>query len=245
MVWQEKRNTEQSHKRYFHLSNAVVIFCDISGFQGLNLRYGDESTFAIVTTLFSKFERIARFYHVHPVKTNGDQFIGLCLNSYAEGPFITQTGIEQKQKGSERALLFAKSMQSISSEHIHLTNLNCGLRIGIAQGNVLLSESLLNAGAIDIWGNTVNRAAMLERHTQVNSTALDKRAMASLPCVQSAELNETPLNTKIGTVTAYCYQHVKAPSPSNIDIKNILGKASNDSTTTCRPCMTGKYRVYH
>ncbi len=62
------------------IKNAVVIFCDLSGFQQLSVKYGDITCARLVDSLFSEFDVLAADLHLSPLKTNGDQYIAVGFN---------------------------------------------------------------------------------------------------------------------------------------------------------------------
>lgn len=165
---------------------AVVIFCDLSNYQGLAVQYGDTMCTGIVETLFSQFDETANDLALVPLKTNGDQYIavGFCSESsfaksclhvaYQHEPFRVL------QDAAHCAMEFAIKARNLVSSHTLLMSSSCQLRSGIAAGALLAGYSSRVSSGFDIWGTTVNKAAMLEQFTAPNTIAICEKTYHAL-----------------------------------------------------------------
>ncbi|MCZ8528640.1 adenylate/guanylate cyclase domain-containing protein [Alteromonas sp. PRIM-21] len=165
---------------------AVVIFCDLSNYQGLAKQYGDTMCTGIVETLFSQFDKTANDLALVPLKTNGDQYIavGFCSESsfaksclhvaYQHEPFRVLQDV------AHCAMEFAIKARDLVSSHTLLMSSSCQLRSGIAAGALLAGYSSRVSSGFDIWGTTVNKAAMLEQATAPNTIAICEKTYHAL-----------------------------------------------------------------
>lgn len=157
---------------------AVVIFCDLSNYQGLAKQYGDTMCTGIVETLFSQFDKTANDLALVPLKTNGDQYIavGFCSeSSFAKSCLhaaYKHEPLRILQDVAHCAMEFAIKARDLVSSHTLLMSSSCHLRSGIAAGALLTGYSSRVSSGFDIWGTTVNKAAMLEQFTAPNTIAI-------------------------------------------------------------------------
>ncbi len=150
-----------AHQR---VQEAVVIFSDLTGFQPLSKKYGDITCTNVVQTLFGKFDNVAHSLGVTPLKTNGDQYIAVCLPENKDLFSIRSLVV--------RAIKFSVMLRNIVSCNAMLVSSSCFLRVGVATGTVISGYPARPNTGFDIWGNTVNRAAMLEQYTAPNTIAI-------------------------------------------------------------------------
>ncbi|WP_394220491.1 adenylate/guanylate cyclase domain-containing protein [Alteromonas gracilis] len=180
-----------------YIENAVVIFTDLTGFQNLSEQYGDTMCISIIEALFSQFDAIATRLDLMPLKTNGDQYIvvSLCDGSHLENGTISRS--------VSKAVNFSINARNLVSTNTLLVSSQCYLRVGIATGPVLAGFSSRLCSSFDIWGSTVNRAAMLEQFTAPNTIAICKNSFQHVryerlrtnECtVENAETSGSPLN---------------------------------------------------
>tara|TARA_Y100000296_G_scaffold57879_1_gene66615 strand:+ start:301 stop:1149 length:849 start_codon:yes stop_codon:yes gene_type:complete len=158
--------------------NAVVVFCDLSNYQCLAEQYGDMMCTGIVEALFSQFDNIASDLQLIPLKTNGDQYIavGFCCNNNLAEPslhYIYQDEARNTfREVANHAIEFAIKTRNQVSSNATLYSSSCQLRVGIASGALLTGYSSRISSGFDIWGSTVNKAAMLEQFTAPNTIAI-------------------------------------------------------------------------
>jgi len=152
------------------IKNAVVIFCDLSGFQQLSVRYGDITCARLVDSLFSEFDVLAADLHLSPLKTNGDQYIAVSFSG--EHSSTTHSLLNTLVNAIE----FAFRARELVNSNDLLASSSSQLRVGIATGSLLAGQSSRPLAGFDIWGTTVNRAAMLEQYTAPNTIAICEKS---------------------------------------------------------------------
>lgn len=169
---QQGRDGKTASKQY--IKGAVVVFTDISGFQQLTERYGDVMCASIIESLFTQFDNVAKALGLVPLKTNGDQYIltGFCTatqsNRYTESHWV------------RKAVTFSITARNLVSANTLLVAAMCYLRVGIATGPILAGHSSRTFAGFDIWGGTVNLAAMLEQFTAPNTIAVCRNSFEGL-----------------------------------------------------------------
>lgn len=191
------------------LKSAVVIFCDLSGFQQLTVQLGDINCTGMVENLFSEFDALAAAFGLSPLKTNGDQYIvaGFCNNSACAKDAL-ETSINNAIKFALRARNLVRNDTLLSSSFSQL-------RVGIATGLVLAGQSSRPFAGFDIWGTTVNRAAMLEQYTAPDTIAI---------CEKSYDLVSYRLSQTINTSTSNAPSY-NADSPPKTEVREMFGRA--------------------
>lgn len=145
---------------------AVVIFCDLSKFQQFTAQYGDITCSSIVESLFTQFDGIASPLQLTPLKTNGDQYIAV---SFCADDTSSTTSLSRCVRNT---IEFALKARNLVSSNPVLFSSSCQLRVGIATGSVVAGDSNRSFAGFDIWGSTVNQAAMLEQFTAPNTIAV-------------------------------------------------------------------------
>ena len=151
------------------VKNAVVIFCDLTKFQQLTAQYGGITCSSIVESLFSQFDDIATSLQLTPLKTNGDQYIAVSF--CADGSSFTIS----PSRCVSNTIEFALKARNLVNSNPVLVSASCHLRVGIATGDVVARDSARSFAGFDIWGNTVNKAAMLEQFTAPSTIAVCKK----------------------------------------------------------------------
>lgn len=151
------------------VKNAVVIFCDLSKFQQLTAQYGDITCSSIVESLFSQFDEIATSLQLTPLKTNGDQYIAVSFCADDTSSTISLS------RCVSNTIEFALKARNLVNSNPVLVSSSCHLRVGIATGDVVARDSARSFAGFDIWGNTVNQAAMLEQFTAPSTIAVCKK----------------------------------------------------------------------
>ena len=218
------------------LPYCAVVFADLSGFQTLSRLYGDYCAFVTMTQLNAYFEKSAHKFGARIIKTNGDQHIAICHQPKTNACGSAASGYTNVQN----ALSYADAIHCISHQHAILGPLRLGMRVGIAFGDVLVSNSFSTKEQIDIWGSTVNLAAMLERYTQPYTTAIDEQAFKILNCAQPKAFMPCELDTKIGRLRVYC--RLQKP----ISNRTIGCSVAHENTQyQAFKQLTGKYSPYH
>ncbi|WP_412726719.1 adenylate/guanylate cyclase domain-containing protein [Alteromonas sp. D210916BOD_24] len=193
--------TTMNGKRKMH--NATVIFTDLSGFQRLVLALGDNKSAALIDTIFKLFDTLALEHSLTPLKTNGDQYILYSASDSVSHQTLPNHSQSPLPLAVAKSIAFACAANTVIKHHPVLIKQRCGLRTGIASGNVISGRSLRQCGAYDIWGETVNCAAMLEHYTHNNSVALCPTSFAAISPSLKRHFVSTRFKTKIAEMNAF------------------------------------------
>ncbi|WP_338517708.1 adenylate/guanylate cyclase domain-containing protein [Alteromonas gracilis] len=235
-ITRPRKPLQHSDYRRELLPYCAVIFADLSGFQTLSRLYGDYCAFVTMTQLTAYFEKSAHECGARIIKTNGDQHIAICHQ-----PKTNTCGLAAPDYANvQNALFYADAIHCISNQHAILGPLQLGMRVGIAFGDVIVSNSLCTEKQIDIWGSTVNLAAMIEHYTQPFTTALDEQAFGVLSCAQPEAFMPCELDTKIGRFRVYC--RLQKPITNSLIGCNVT---HGDMQYQAFKQLTGKYSPYH
>ena len=197
----------QSQKRT--INHSVVIFIDVSGYQRLNHTLGDEHCIVTIEALFRQLDTLVKALSLKPVKTNGDQYIVISETDSQSIKDIKQNSATAVEVNTLHALHFAASAHDIVRNNKTLRKHNCALRIGIASGPVVVGFPNRHIGGYDIWGLTVNLAAMLEQSTPKSTTAVCAKTLSCLPPYWQCRFKLTHLLVKNTRVNAFVTQMKK------------------------------------
>ena len=140
------------------VENTVVIFADLSGFQQFAADNGDQ----YIAVGFS-----ARPKHILPRSFN---------TNIHQRASLKESLCRSVREAVSSAFHFACKARDEVNSHPLLVSSSCYLRVGIATGSVIAGRSSRRLGNFDIWGATVNRAAMLEQFTAPNTIAMCDRS---------------------------------------------------------------------
>ncbi len=202
-------NPQPMHHLQFqkHLINhAVVIFLDMSGYQQLNHALGDENCILIIEALFRQLDALVKALSLKTIKTNGDQYIVISETGKQLLKEIKQHSAASIEISTLHALHFATSAHDIVRNNKTLRKHNCGLRIGIASGPVVAGYPNRHMGGYDIWGLTVNLAAMLEQSTPKNTTAVCAKTLFCLPAYWKSRFRQVHFLVKNRRINAFVTQ---------------------------------------
>lgn len=191
------RFTLQTCPRLIKIRDVVVIFIDITNSQALIKALGEHAAYANIFNLFKRLQASAVYFGLYTLKTNGDQIVFVSHNyDTATSPFRDNYG------KATSAFSFAHRAHIVANEIAKQSTSDIRLRIGIAQGNAFLSNAAPHLQHGDIWGKTINKAAMLEQYTLPGSTALCTTAFNNLPKACKDECSNHTFNTKSGDLDA-------------------------------------------
>lgn len=141
--------------------NMGVIFVDIVDFAELSQGHQSKPlNWQAIYKLFSQFDQVLSQFDGKRIKTNGDQYIvlvGLKSRGLSEQEIALQT------------LNVCRRLTAVSSVSV---------RIGAAFGAITCGVFDPNNPNFDIWGETVIRAARLEKLATNNQIAVDERLFA-------------------------------------------------------------------
>lgn len=194
------------------INHSVVIFIDMSGYQQLNHILGDENCILIIEALFRQLDTLVSALSLKPVKTNGDQYIVISETDKQIVKEAKQHSPTSIEISTMHALHFATSAHNIVQTNKTLRKHNCGLRIGIASGPVIAGYPNRHMGGYDIWGLTVNLAAMLEQSTPKNTTAVCAKTLLCLPAYWKSRFRQTQFLVKNRRINAFVTQMDKSLS---------------------------------
>ncbi|MBX2805423.1 MAG: adenylate/guanylate cyclase domain-containing protein [Hyphomicrobiales bacterium] len=132
--------------------NVTVMFADTVGFTSLATKLGAERTVALLSDVFTAFDKLAEAYDVEKIKTVGDAYM---VVSGAPKPVA-----DHQARIASLALRLREVIPAIAKDH----GVQLELRIGIASGPIIGGVIGRRKLVFDIWGDTVNLAARLESH---------------------------------------------------------------------------------
>lgn len=207
----EIQTTNTQHKRQSQrqkrtINHSVVIFIDISGYQQLNHILGDENCIVTMEALFRQLDTLVKALSLKPIKTNGDQYIVISEADNQAIKEAKQNNVTHVEINTLHALHFAASAHDIVRNNKTLRKHNCGLRIGIASGPILAGYPNRHMGGYDIWGLTVNLAAMLEQSTPINTTAVCTKTLYCLPPYWQSRFKQIYFLVKNRQINAFVTQ---------------------------------------
>ncbi|MFT7417396.1 MAG: adenylate cyclase [Glaciecola sp.] len=127
-----------------------IIFIDFTQFTPYSRQTSDRNLVMFLHRIYSIFDTIAEELHITKIKTNGDQYIAAVgLDNRSLSAYET----------SQRCCEFALA---ISREFAIETDVNIGIKMGVASGNAISGIIGKMKPAFDVWGNTMNLASRLE-----------------------------------------------------------------------------------
>jgi class 3 adenylate cyclase len=235
------RFTRQTCPKLIKIRDVLVIFIDITNSQALIKTLGECVAYANTFNLFKRLQASAVCFGLYTLKTNGDQIVLVSHNCYtATSPF------RDNYEKATAAFSFAHHAHSVANEIAQESTSDIKLRIGIAQGNAFLSNAAPHLQHGDIWGKTINKAAMLEQYTVPGSTALCTTAFNYLPKACKDVCSNHTFSTKSGGLDA---KVVVDAASTLIDIKlrafnnKLSPPFSSLAAITC--AQGGKLRPFH
>ena len=155
-------NQNQSMVKYF--STSSILFADFVGFTKLVEKLEAGDLIEILTVFFKGFDRLALKHNVTKVKTIGDCY--MCVSG------IPKQEKEHALKMCAFALDMLKFVEGINIQHEVLEKPIWKLRIGIHSGPLIAN---FQAGAFDVWGDSVNIAARMESSGQAGKVHISEK----------------------------------------------------------------------
>ena len=175
LSWQLLLHSRHSDRRErLSIDHATVLFADLQGYQKFNREQPDEIVVATLHSLYQQFDHCAAALHIEKIKTNGDQYMAVCAGTPAND-----------SEGIVRVCLLATRLLDIVERFNNTARLPCRLRVGIASGPITAGYIGSSKRQFDVWGQTVNRAAMLEQQAPAGSAALCANSYAQLRTLPS------------------------------------------------------------
>jgi CheY-like chemotaxis protein len=153
----EGRHSTAKPRRY---EDVAVLFADVVGFNPFGVRAQPEEEVNRLQTLIESWEEIALQHGVEKIKTVGDAFMAAAgMRPGGDDPVLA-------------CLRCARDMIAACRQ------LPAGwdLRVGIDVGPVVAGAIGRRQSLFDLWGDTVNTAATLERHGRLGAVMLSATA---------------------------------------------------------------------
>lgn len=131
-------------------AGVTVLFADLVGFTGLVNGMSPEDLVALLSDLFSRFDRLANRHRVEKIKTIGDCY--LVVGGLPGGEPSHAEAV------AGMALDMLDELAALNRER----ELSLALRIGLNSGPVVAGVIGRNKFAYDLWGATVNLASRMQ-----------------------------------------------------------------------------------
>lgn len=134
--------------------NAAILFTDISGFVALARQLGAQRVVALLNEIVSEFDQLAEVHGVEKIKTIGDAY-------------MAAAGIpDAVPDPTARLARMAIDMQKVISRIRRTSGIDISMRVGLASGPVMAGVIGTRKFTYDVWGDTVNLAARLEKKSE-------------------------------------------------------------------------------
>jgi adenylate cyclase len=139
-----------------HYEDATVLFADVVGFGKITARMRAYEIVGCLNLLFSEFDRLAEEVGVERIKTIGDNYMAVA-------------GLPTPRPDHARvAGKLALDMVAATTRLHSRLPAPFSIRVGLHSGPVVAGVVGTRRLAYDVWGDTVNIAARLERASQPN-----------------------------------------------------------------------------
>lgn len=170
-------------------AEVTVLFADIVGFTSMASRMRASDVIKMLSHLYTRFDDLALQFGVEKIKTIGDSYMAV-------------GGIpEPHQDHARRAVDLAVSMLATAAADGPFPNLP--MRIGVHSGPVAGGVIGSRKFAYDVWGDTVNIAARLEKAGLPGRVHVSQRTR-DLTCDAYAYESLGPVELRgVGVVTSY------------------------------------------
>ena len=155
-------NQNESMVKYF--STSSILFADFVGFTKLVEKLEAGDLIETLTVFFKGFDRLAKKHNVTKVKTIGDCY--MCVSG------IPRQEREHALNMCAFALDMLKFVEGINIQHEVLEKPIWKLRIGIHSGSLIAN---FQAGAFDVWGDSVNIAARMESSGEAGKVHISEK----------------------------------------------------------------------
>jgi adenylate cyclase len=130
-----------------------VLFADVVGFTPLSTRLGADELVALLNTVFSDVDDLARKYGLEKIRTIGDAY-------------MAASGIPTPRTDHAQVIVaFALELRDHAAQYVVAgERRGLPLRIGIASGPAVAGVIGTSKFQYDLWGDTVNTASRMESH---------------------------------------------------------------------------------
>jgi len=147
---------------------ATILFCDLVGFTALTCEMAAGRSLDILSEIFAAFDRLAAEHGVEKIKTIGDAY-------------MAAAGVPDHQADhATRIARLASRMLAVVDRIADATDLTLQARIGMHTGPVIAGVIGTHKFVYDVWGDTVNTASRMERHSlpgRIHATAAMRMAL--------------------------------------------------------------------
>jgi class 3 adenylate cyclase len=133
---------------------ATLLFTDFQGFTTLSSQMPPDKLVEELNDIFKSFDAITEKYNLEKLKTIGDSYM-------AAGGLPRET-----DDHALKVVLAAIEMQDYIKERNNYSQFTWNMRSGIHSGNVIAGVVGNHKFTYDVWGDTVNIASRMERHSQ-------------------------------------------------------------------------------
>ena len=156
MIADELKATEHVEPRFY--SSASIMFGDFSGFTKLSENMEPKSLIDFLDQYFSAFDGIVAQHNVEKIKTIGDAYMcasGLPAENRGHAIEICLAGLE-----------IHRYLTRANTQREKLRMPRWDLRLGIHTGPVMAGVVGKYKFTYDIWGDSVNVAALMEQASE-------------------------------------------------------------------------------
>lgn len=129
-----------------------VLFVDLVGFTTLSARLPAADMVAMLNLIYTEFDALAEGFGVEKIKTLGD--------CYMAAAGVPEPCADHAERAAALALAMVPAVQRTGDE----LGLPLAVRIGIHSGPAVAGIIGTRKFSYDLWGDTVNLAARLEKH---------------------------------------------------------------------------------
>lgn len=134
------------------LHQATVVFIDIAGFTAFARDRSASEVVSVLDQIFRSFDEVTRRHGLEKIKTIGDGYLAAAGLPIAQIDHV------------DRAVIMALNIVAIIPALTGALGTNFGVRLGVHSGPVLAGVIGADKPFYDIWGDTVNVAARLEKY---------------------------------------------------------------------------------
>ncbi|MCW6511098.1 adenylate/guanylate cyclase domain-containing protein [Lichenifustis flavocetrariae] len=135
-----------------HFEAATILFCDIVGFTALSSRMPAPRMIALLNSVFSNLDRLAKANGLEKIKTIGDAYLvaGGLPNARPDHALAT----------ARMALAIPEAVAAAGREVGEQLEARIGMHTGPVVAGVIGTDKFV----YDVWGDTVNVASRMERN---------------------------------------------------------------------------------
>jgi class 3 adenylate cyclase len=176
------------------VASASILFADIVGFTQMSASMEPELLVDLLEELFAKMDDISLAYGCERIKTIGDSYMAAC-------------GLAGDHADHTERL--CRAALAIVDEASHLPLTPSQFRIGIHSGPVVAGVMSGSKLSYDIWGDTVNVASRMEKHSAPGRILCSSDAAANIMHTPDFVLKERePLDIRgKGLMTTFWLSH--------------------------------------